>query len=235
MGQFDQRNDSLVQNASTGVQAFMSQVYGWMTVGLLLTAFVAWYSLSSGLFFTIATNKVLFFGMIIAELGLVMGLSFLLPKMSGAIATGMFMLYALLTGLTISVILAVYTGESVVGTFIITAVMFGALSFYGYTTKRSLTGMGNFLFMALIGLVVASLVNIWLQSSMMYWVITYGGVLLFAALTAYDTQKLKEMGEQINQDDRENMRKYSIMGALSLYLDFINLFLMLLRIFGDRR
>ena len=107
MGQFDQRNDSLVQNASTGVQAFMSQVYGWMTVGLLLTAFVAWYSLSSGLFFTIATNKVLFFGMIIAELGLVMGLSFLLPKMSGAIATGMFMLYALLTGLTISVILAV--------------------------------------------------------------------------------------------------------------------------------
>ncbi|KLN97119.1 Bax inhibitor-1/YccA family protein [Moellerella wisconsensis] len=237
MDRFNQRsgNDSLVQRANAGIQAYMAQVYGWMTVGLLLTAFVAWYSISSGLYYTIATNNILFFGLIIAEFGLVLGLSFLLPKLNGMAATGMFMLYSVLTGLTISVIIAAYTPVSVASTFFITAAMFGALSVYGYTTKRSLTGMGNFLFMALIGLVIASLVNIWLQSPAMYWIVTYAGVLIFAGLTAYDTQKLKEMGAQIDENDKEMMRKSSILGALTLYLDFINLFLMLLRIFGDRR
>lgn len=113
--------------------------------------------------------------------------------------------------------------------------MFGALSVYGYTTKRSLSGIGNFLFMALIGLIIASIVNIFMKSSALYWVITYAGVLIFAGLTAYDTQKLKEMGAQIDVEDKESMRKLAILGALNLYLDFINLFLMLLRIFGDRR
>lgn len=150
-------------------------------------------------------------------------------------ATGMFMLYSVLTGLTISVVLAAYTMESVAGTFFITAAMFGALSVYGYTTKRSLSGIGNFLFMALIGLIIASIVNIFMKSSALYWVITYAGVLIFAGLTAYDTQKLKEMGAQIDVEDKESMRKLAILGALNLYLDFINLFLMLLRIFGDRR
>ncbi|SUC43149.1 Inner membrane protein YbhL [Providencia stuartii] len=206
-----------------------------MTVGLLLTAFVAWSTLNSGLFYTIATNNVLFFGLIIVEFGLVLGLSFLLPRMSGMMATGMFMLYSVLTGLTISVVLAAYTMESVAGTFFITAAMFGALSVYGYTTKRSLSGIGNFLFMALIGLIIASIVNIFMKSSALYWVITYAGVLIFAGLTAYDTQKLKEMGAQIDVEDKESMRKLAILGALNLYLDFINLFLMLLRIFGDRR
>lgn len=235
MDRFDQRNDSLVQRSSAGIQTFMSQVYGWMTVGLLLTAFVAWYSLESSLFYTIATNNILFFGLIIVELGLVMGLSFLLPKMSGMMATGMFMLYSVLTGLTISVVLAAYTMVSVASTFFITAAMFGALSVYGYTTKRSLSGMGNFLFMALIGLIIASIVNIFMKSSALYWVITYAGVLIFAGLTAYDTQKLKEIGASVDENDKETLRKTSILGALTLYLDFINLFLMLLRIFGDRR
>nr|WP_314264735.1 Bax inhibitor-1/YccA family protein [uncultured Moellerella sp.] len=235
MDRFNQRNDSLVQRANTGVQAYMAQVYGWMTVGLLLTAFVAWYSINSNLYIAIASSNVLFFGLIIAQLGLVMGLSFLLPKMNGMAATGFFMLYSVLTGLTISVVLAAYTPVSVASTFFITSAMFGALSVYGYTTKRDLTGMGNFLFMALIGLIIASLVNIWMQSPVMYWVVTYAGVLIFAGLTAYDTQKLKAMGEQIDENDKETMRKYAILGALTLYLDFINLFLMLLRIFGDRR
>ncbi|MEY0160059.1 Bax inhibitor-1/YccA family protein, partial [Providencia manganoxydans] len=123
----------------------------------------------------------------------------------------------------------------VASTFFICAAMFGALSVYGYTTKRSLTGMGSFLFMGLIGIIIASIVNIFMQSSMMSMVISYAGVLIFAGLTAYDTQKLKDMGSEINQEDKENMRRYSIMGALTLYLDFINLFLMLLRILGDRR
>lgn len=235
MDRFDQRNDSLVQRSNTSIQTFMSQVYGWMTVGLLLTAFVAWYTLDLLMSGKIFLTQGVVIGLVVVQFGLVLGLSFLLPKMSAMVATGMFMLYSMLTGVTLSVILAMYTQESVVGTFVITAVMFGALSFYGYTTKRSLTGMGNFLFMALIGIIVASLVNIWLQSSAMYWVITYAGVLIFAGLTAYDTQKLKEMGAQIDVDDKENMRKFVILGALNLYLDFINLFLMLLRIFGDRR
>lgn len=145
------------------------------------------------------------------------------------------MLYSVLTGLTISVVLAAYTMVSVASTFFITAAMFGALSVYGYTTKRSLSGMGNFLFMALIGLIIASIVNIFMKSSALYWVITYAGVLIFAGLTAYDTQKLKEIGANVDENDKETMRKTSILGALTLYLDFINLFLMLLRIFGDRR
>lgn len=234
MNRFDQRNDSLVQR-STGIQTFMSQVYGWMTVGLLLTAFVAWYTLDLLLSGKIFLSQGIVIGLVVVQFGLVLGLSFLLPNMSGIVATGMFMLYSMLTGVTLSVILAMYTQESVVGTFIITAIMFGALSFYGYKTKRSLSGIGNFLFMVLIGLIVASLVNIWMQISAMYWIITYAGVLIFAGLTAYNTQKLKKMGAQINLEDKENMCKFAILGALNLYLDFINLFLMLLRIFGDRR
>ena len=206
-----------------------------MTVGLLLTAFVALYVASSAtLIEMIFTNKIFFFGLIIAQLALVFILSGMVHKMSGALATTLFMLYSALTGVTISSVLIVYTYSSVASTFFICAAMFGALSVYGYTTKRSLTGMGSFLFMGLIG-IIASIVNIFMQSSMMSMVISYAGVLIFAGLTAYDTQKLKDMGSEINQEDKENMRRYSIMGALTLYLDFINLFLMLLRILGDRR
>ncbi|MBG2877062.1 Bax inhibitor-1/YccA family protein [Proteus alimentorum] len=236
MDRFSRSNDSIVQRTGSGLQTFMAQVYGWMTVGLLLTAFVAYYVASSyALQDMIFSSKVVFFGLIIAQLGLVFVLSGMVHKMSGAMATSLFMLYSVLTGVTISSVLLVYTASSIASTFFICAAMFGALSIYGYTTKRSLTGMGSFLFMGLIGIIIASIVNIFMQSSMMSMVISYAGVLIFAGLTAYDTQKLKDMGNEINQEDKENMRRYSIMGALTLYLDFINLFLMLLRILGDRR
>lgn len=236
MDRFSRSNDSIVQRTGSGLQTFMAQVYGWMTVGLLLTAFVALYVASSeALLSMIFSSKVVFFGLIIAQLGLVFVLSGMVHKMSGAVATSLFMLYSALTGVTISSVLIIYTASSVASTFFICAAMFGALSVYGYTTKRSLTGMGSFLFMGLIGIIIASIVNIFMQSSMMSMVISYAGVLIFAGLTAYDTQKLKDMGNEINREDKENMRRYSIMGALTLYLDFINLFLMLLRILGDRR
>lgn len=236
MDRFSRSNDSIVQRTGSGLQTFMVQVYGWMTVGLLLTAFVAFYVASSeALLSMIFSSKIVFFGLIIAQLGLVFVLSGMVHKMSGAMATSLFMLYSVLTGVTISSVLLLYTASSIASTFFICAAMFGALSIYGYTTKRSLTGMGSFLFMGLIGIIIASIVNIFMQSSMMSMVISYAGVLIFAGLTAYDTQKLKDMGNEINQEDKENMRRYSIMGALTLYLDFINLFLMLLRILGDRR
>lgn len=156
-------------------------------------------------------------------------------RLSGAVATSLFMLYSALTGLTLSSIFIAYTYSSIASTFVVTAGMFGAMSLYGYTTKRDLSGFGSMLFMALIGIVLASLVNIWLKSTALMWAITYIGVVVFVGLTAYDTQKLKAMGEQLNADDKDSFRKYAIVGALTLYLDFINLFLMLLRIFGNRR
>ncbi|MBF4901004.1 Bax inhibitor-1/YccA family protein, partial [Cronobacter sakazakii] len=155
--------------------------------------------------------------------------------LSPAVATALFMLYSALTGLTLSSIFLVYTYASIASTFVVTAGMFGVMSLYGYTTKRDLSGWGNILFMALIGLIIASLVNFWLKSTALMWAVTYIGVIVFVGLTAYDTQKLKALGEQIDVNDHGNLRKYSILGALTLYLDFINLFLMLLRIFGNRR
>ncbi|MGP1931326.1 MAG: Bax inhibitor-1/YccA family protein [Arsenophonus sp. ET-YP4-MAG3] len=236
MDRFEHQNNSIVQRASADIQIYMAQVYGWMTVGLLLTAFVAWYAINNSNIITyLNTHNWMLIILIISEFALVIGLSFLLSKLSGVLATAMFMLYSLLTGLTISLLLVAYTGTSVASTFFITSAMFGALSFYGYTTKRSLSGMGSFLFMLLIGLIIASFVNIWLQNFGLTLVITYLGVLIFSGLTAYDTQKLKDMGSQIDSNDQEDMRKYAIFGALTLYLDFINLFLMMLRIVGDRR
>ncbi|MCC8366495.1 Bax inhibitor-1/YccA family protein [Xenorhabdus sp. PB61.4] len=236
MDRYQRSNGSIVQQAGSGIQTYMAQVYGWMTCGLLLTAFVAWYAANTlAIRDAISSNAIVFYGLVIAQLALVFVLSGLVHKMSGAVATGLFMLYSMLTGLTISSIFVVYTSGSIASTFVISAAMFGALSVYGYTTKRSLSGMGSFLFMGLIGIVLASLVNIWLKSPALMWAITYIGVLVFAGLTAYDTQKLKEMGAELDVNDKENMRRYSITGALTLYLDFINLFLMLLRILGDRR
>lgn len=169
------------------------------------------------------------------QLGLVFVLSGMVQKLSAAAATSLFMLYSALTGLTLASIFIVYTYSSIASTFVVTAGMFGAMSLYGYTTKRDLSGIGSMMFMGLIGIILASLVNIWLKSPALTWVITYAGVIIFVGLTAYDTQKLKAMGEQLNPEDKDNFRKYSILGALTLYLDFINLFLMLLRIFGNRR
>ncbi|NKI73296.1 Bax inhibitor-1/YccA family protein [Dickeya sp. CFBP 2040] len=236
MDRFPRSHGSIVQQAGAGLQTYMAQVYGWMTCGLLLTAFVSWYAANTpAVLQMVFSSKITFYGLVIAQLGLVFVLSGMVHRLSGGVATTLFMLYSALTGLTLSSIFIVYSGESIASTFVITAGMFGAMSLYGYVTKRDLTGLGSMLFMALIGILLATLVNFWLKSEGLQLAITYIGVLVFVGLTAYDTQKLKNIGEELSVDDRDNFRKYSIMGALTLYLDFINLFLMLLRLLGNRR
>ncbi|WP_085246859.1 Bax inhibitor-1/YccA family protein [Gilliamella mensalis] len=224
---------SIIEQTGSRTQTYMSHVYGWMTVGLLLTALVAWYASNN-----LELLNVLYQGMwvlLIAELGLVFVISGLINRLSGSVATTLFMLYSVLNGCTFSIYFIVYTSSSIASVFFITAGMFAALAFYGYTTKRDLSGFGRFLFMGLIGIVIASIVNIFMHSEPLMWAITYIGVFVFAGLTAYDTQKLKELGNQLSQDDPNMFRRFVILGALTLYLDFINLFIMLLRIFADRR
>lgn len=226
-------NGLINEQAGSRVQTYMSHVYGWMTVGLLLTALVAWFASSN-----LALIQLLYKGMwvlMIAELALVFVISGMINRLSGAAATTLFMLYSVLNGCTFSIYFLVYTSSSIASVFFITAGMFAALAFYGYTTKRDLSSFGRFLFMGLIGLVIASLVNMFMHSEPLMWAITYIGVFVFAGLTAYDTQKLKELGDGLPQDDQNIFRRYIILGALQLYLDFINLFIMLLRIFADRR
>lgn len=226
-------NGLINEQAGSRVQTYMSHVYGWMTVGLLLTALVAWFASSN-----MALIQLLSKGMwvlLIAELALVFVISGMINRLSGAAATTLFMLYSVLNGCTFSIYFKIYTSSSIASVFFITAGMFGALAFYGYTTKRDLSGFGRFLFMGLIGLVIASLVNMFANSDPLMWAVTYIGVFVFAGLTAYDTQKLKELGDGLPQDDQNIFRRYVILGALQLYLDFINLFIMLLRIFADRR
>ncbi|MCX8964587.1 Bax inhibitor-1/YccA family protein [Erwinia psidii] len=236
MDRYPRSGGSIVSPASTGLQTYMAQVYGWMTCGLLLTAFVSWFAANTpAVMELVFANRITFYGLVIVQLGVVFVLSGMVHRLSGALATGLFMLYSALTGLTLASIFLVYTYSSIASTFVVTGGMFGVMSFWGYTTKRDLSRMGSILFMALIGILLASVVNIWLKSTPLMWAVTYIGVLVFVGLTAYDTQNLKKIGEGINVDDREDLRRYSIMGALTLYLDFINLFLMLLRIFGNRR
>lgn len=226
-------NSSIIEKSTSRVQTYISHVYGWMTVGLLLTALVAWYASTN-----LQLLQLLYRGMwvlLIAELGLVFVISGFINRLSGAAATTLFMLYSVLNGCTFSIYFIVYTSSSIASVFFITAGMFAAMAFYGYTTKRDLSAFGRFLFMGLIGIVIASLVNLFLKSEPLMWAVTYIGVFVFAGLTAYDNQKLKELGENISYDDQNVFRRFVILGALTLYLDFINLFIMLLRIFGDRR
>ncbi len=236
MDRFPRSQGSIVERANTAIQPFMAQVYGWMTCGLLLTAFVAWFAARTpAVQELVFSSQITFFGLIIAQLALVFVISGMVNRLSGAVATALFMLYSALTGLTLSSIFILYTSSSIAATFVVAGGMFGAMSVWGYTTKRDLSSMGNLLFMGLIGIVLASVVNIWLKSTALMWAVTYIGVVVFVGLTAYDTQKLKNLGAGLSVDDKEQFRKYSIVGALSLYLDFINLFMMLLRIFGNRR
>jgi FtsH-binding integral membrane protein len=218
------------------VNAFMRGVYAWMSAGLGVTALVAFYTARTpALMEAIFTNQILLIGLIIAQFGLVVAISAAVHRMSGTTATGLFMLYSALTGLTLSSVLVVYAASDVFKAFVTAAGMFGAMSIYGLTTKKDLTSWGSFLFMGLIGLVIAMVVNMFMQSAMMDFVISGVGVLLFTGLTAYDTQKLKVMGESAPHDDATAVRRGTILGALTLYLDFINLFLMLLRLFGGSR
>jgi len=216
-------------------QRFMVRVYNWMTAGLAVTGVMGFMVASSPTLLNIIFgNAVIPIVLVIAQLGLVVYLSGWVEKMSASQATGVFILYAGLTGLTFSSIFLVYSGASITATFAVTAGTFAAMSFYGYTTKKDLTSIGSFLFMGLIGIIIASVVNIWMKSPVMHSVITYAGVLIFVGLTAYDTQKIKEMNILGNEGSDEDTKE-AISGALRLYLDFINLFLMLLRIMGNPR
>ncbi len=229
-----------------GLRSYMLKVYNYMASGVLLTGFVALalfkMSVVSGpsgeiIGLTSLGNAIYNSGLawviMLAPLGIVFYMSFGIAKMSASKAQTVFWIFAGLMGASLSSIFLAYTGTSITRVFFITAGTFGAMSIYGYTTKRDLTKLGSFLIMGLFGIIIASLVNIFLKSSMMYFVISIIGVLVFVGLTAYDTQKIKNM--YLSSDSGEVIGKKAVMGALTLYLDFINLFIMLLRLFGQRR
>lgn len=216
------------------VAAFFNVVYAWMAAGLGLTAVVAWWlSTRPDLMQQVFRLPVLI-GLFVAQIALVITISAAVNRLSATVATLLFLLYSALSGLTLAGIFLAYTQASLASTFAVTAGTFGAMSVYGMVTQRDLTRLGSMLFMALIGLIIASVVNIFLRSPAMYWIITYAGVLIFVGLTAYDTQRLKQVAVATAHDPRMAAR-YAVNGALTLYLDFINLFLLLLRVMGDRR
>ncbi len=230
-----------------GLRSYMLKVYNYMASGVLLTGVVALFLFKLAVVSDSATgqiigltsignaiyNSALMWVLMLAPLGIVFYMSFGIAKMSATKAQTVFWIFAALMGASLSSIFLVYTGSSITRVFFITAGTFGAMSIYGYTTKKDLTKLGSFLMMGLIGIIIASIVNIFMKSSMMYFVISIIGVLVFVGLTAYDTQKIKNM--YLASDSGELMGKKAVMGALTLYLDFINLFIMLLRLFGQRR
>lgn len=226
--QYEQQARSL----DTRVSQVMKRVYFKMFLGLLVTAFVAlWCQTSPAVINFFITNSWSMWLLIIAELGLVIGLTGAINRLSSTAATGLFYLFAVVNGLMLFPIFMVYSPDSIAKTFFITAGVFGAMSVYGFFTSQNLAKMGSFLVMALIGLIVVSLVNIFLKSSGLDWIISGVGVLLFIGLTAWDTQQIKTMAQQA---PGSSVGKLATIGALSLYLDFINLFLYLLRFFGNR-
>jgi uncharacterized protein len=236
------RTDQVAVDA--GLRAYMIRVYNYMAAGVALTGLVAWLTFSAAVVETSAGLQLTAFGqaifqspllwiLVLAPLGLVFVLSFSINRLQPGTALMLFFVYAGLLGLSLASIFLVYTHASITRVFFISAATFGALSLYGYTTQRDLTGVGSFMFMGLIGIIIASLVNIFLKSTGLDWAISIIGVVVFAGLTAYDTQRIKEMYSVM--DDGTVAGRKAVMGALSLYLDFINLFLMLLRLMGDRR
>ena len=245
LSKIKQAQDSTVV-MDEGLRAYMLKVYNYMASGILITGFISLVlfklsvvtspdgsiagltSLGNALY-----NSALMWVVMLAPLGIVFYMSFGIRKMSAAKAQGTFWVFAALMGASLSSIFLVYTGASITRVFFITSGTFGAMSIYGYTTKKDLTKLGSFLMMGLFGIIIASIVNIFMKSTMMYYVISIIGVLIFVGLTAYDTQKIKNM--YLVSDSGEVMGKKAVMGALTLYLDFINLFIMLLRLFGQRR
>jgi FtsH-binding integral membrane protein len=217
-------------SSENAISTYFAAVYKWMTLALAITGIVAWQVAHSEAVITfIFQTRGVMIGLIIAQFALVIALAGWVRKMSYPMAILLFLAYAALTGLTFSTIFIVYTTASIFKTFLATAGMYGVTSLYGYTTKRDLSGFGSFLFMSLIGIIIASLINIWLASPMIEWVVSVGGIVVFAGLAAYDHQKLKYFAMSGGPES------LAITGALSLYLDFINLFLMLLRFMGNRR
>jgi uncharacterized protein len=218
--------------AAERISGYLWKVYTWMAIGLGITAALAFVVAGSpDILRVVVGNRLVFFALILAELGLVFFLSARAPSLAPATASGLFALYSALNGVTLSVVLLVYTGESVATTFVITAGMFGALAFWGATTKRSLAGAGQFFMMGLVGLILCSIVGLFWHNDALQFLISVVGVIVFTGLTAYDAQRLKQMALALPEGE---VAGYAIVGALALYLDFVNLFLMLLRFTGRR-
>lgn len=227
----------LEQSRSQAATLFLAKVFHWMAIGLGLTGATAFLVANSpALQRIVLGNQLIFFALIIGQLGLVIYLSARMEKMSARAATNLFLAYSVLTGLTLSALLLLYTGTSVAATFFIAGGMFVSMAVYGTVTKKDLTSMGSFLFMGLVGMIIASVVNIFIGSSMVSWIVSGIGVIVFTGLTAYDVQRITQIGAGgIMDNGQAAIQKGAIMGALALYLDFINLFIHLLRFLGDRR
>lgn len=219
---------------SLAFPALMRKVYVWMTLALVITGMTAYIvSHNENIIMTMMTTPALMWGLIIGELALVFVISGMIQRLSLTVGTLLFVIYSALNGLTLAPILMIYTGASVAKVFFITAGTFAAMAFFGYTTKKDLSSIGRLLFMALIGLIIATVVNLFMKSSGLEMVLSYLGVAIFVGLTAWDTQKIKMMLSQC-AEPTEEAQKLALLGSLSLYLDFVNLFIYLLRIFGSR-
>ncbi|MCL1889378.1 MAG: Bax inhibitor-1/YccA family protein [Desulfovibrionaceae bacterium] len=236
MSQYNSGSSGTIVRAESALNGFLRGVYAWMTAGLAVTAGVAWYTAHSPfLLQLIFGGSFGFIVLIVAQLGMVIALSAAIHKMSAGMATCMFLLYSALSGLTLSLFLLVYPSDVFIKAFATASGTFAAFSLYGLLTKRDLTGIGSFMTVGLIGIIIASLINWFTKSPALDYAICVIGVIVFLGLTAHDTQKLRLMGENAPMDDTLAVHRGTIMGALTLYLDFINLFIFLLRIFGNRR
>ena len=233
MNTFNRNDDLSIPQGGINLQPIMRQVYTWMGLGTLLTAVVAYITVSTPLIY-LAANPIILLVALLAEFGLVLGISFGFSKISSGTATALFFLYAALNGFTLSMVLLAFTAGSVFAAFVSTAALFGAMTILGYTTQVDLTKMGTFLMMGVFGLIIAMVVNMFINSGPLDTIISMAGVLIFTGLTAYDTQRIGRMAANIGVD-REAGAKLGIFGALKLYLDFINMFLFMLRLFGRRR
>lgn len=222
------------QSSALSFPALMSKVYLWMTLALVVTGMTAYYVASSpAILYAIVSNQIAFWGLFIGELVLVFVLSSRIMRLSFVTASLMFVIYSIMNGVFFSFILLAYTEQSIATTFLITAGTFGAMSLFGFVTKRDLSTMGRILFMLLIGLLIATVVNIFMKAEGLTLILNYAGVVIFVGLTAYDTQSIKQMLQE--HGDKEGAEKIALLGSLSLYLDFINLFIYLLRFFGESR
>ena len=231
---FDVASREQELSMSSAFPALMRRVYVWMTMALVITGVTAYgVATSPGILMALYSNQILFWGLVIAEFALVIGISAAINRLSLTTATLMFVLYSVINGAMLSSVFVIYTMTSIASVFFITAGTFAVMALIGYTTKTDLTSMGKILFMALIGIIIATIVNVFLKSSGLEMIVSYLGVLIFVGLTAYDSQKIKQM-LQMAPDAGEGAQKLALLGALTLYLDFINLFIYLLRIFGRR-
>ncbi len=225
--------NSSVNTEDNALHIYMNNVYGWMSFGLLLTSIIAWYTTKIPLLLKlILENRLFIITILCLQLVIVLTLSNMINKLTTHTATILFIMYSILTGLTMSTIFIVYTYSSIASTFLSTSIMFGIMSIWGYFYKKDLTKIGNIALTLLTGIIISTIINIWLNNKFLMWIISYIGIIIFCILIAWDTQKLKEIGNNILIEHNEQLKRYSILGALMLYLDFINLYILLLRIIG---